>query len=52
MPRMLDLFCGRFGWSKAFAARTAVAALVATIPPGLSACVASYTEAILRERVA
>lgn len=21
MPRMLDLFCGRFGWSRAFAAR-------------------------------
>jgi hypothetical protein len=21
MPRLLDLFCGRFGWSKAFAAR-------------------------------
>lgn len=21
MPRMLDLFCGRFGWSKAFSAR-------------------------------
>lgn len=35
--RMLDLFAGKFGWGKAFAAM---------IPPELANCVADYAERI------
>jgi site-specific DNA-cytosine methylase len=57
--RMLDLFCGRWGWSKAFAARgwecvgvdlearKKSTAMFATIPPELANCVADYAERIL-----